>query len=203
MGGRGSGRTGSMGMLVDKCEDYRSIDLAWLRRKGNLTPGYSSSITWSRGGSVTASIRYRVENLGLRLMYRTYRNGGEWRDVDELFPFIYTATNFSRQRQWLQCLSCRRRCRVLYGGAQFRCRRCHRLRYESQYEPAWLRGTSRAQKIRVRHGGSGSLDEPFPEKPKGMHWRTYDRLVAQDERLIAIWVRSICEKWGIVRGAAA
>ena len=190
-----------MGMLVDKCEDYRSVDLAWLRREGYFKTGHSGRITWSRGGSVTAWIRYQVEGHGLRLIYRTRRSGDvEWRDIDELFPFIYTATNFAGRRQWLQCLSCQRCCRVLYGGAYFRCRRCHGLRYESQYEPAWLSGTSRAQKIRERYGGSGSLDEPFPDKPKGMHWRTYDRLVAQDERLTAIWVRGISEKWGILRG---
>ena len=198
MGGRGSGRSGSMGMLVDKCEDYRSVDLAWLRRKGNLTPGYSGRITWSRGGSVTGWINYRVETSGLRLIYRTRRNGEEWHDVDELFPFIYTATSFSGLRRWLQCLSCNRRCRILYGGAYFRCRRCYDLKYESQYEPAWLRGTSRAQKLRERYGGSGSLDEPFPEKPRGMHWRTYNRLVAEDERLTEIWFRAASEKLGIV-----
>jgi hypothetical protein len=187
-----------MGMLVDKCEDYRAVYLAALRRKGFLKPGYSGRITWSRGGSVTAWIEYRVESLGLRLIYRTRPPGGEWRDVDELFPFVYSATNFSGQRKWVQCLSCRGRCRVLYGGAHFRCRRCHGLRYESQYEPPWLRGTTRAQKIRERYGGSGSLDEPFPEKPKGMHWRTYDRLVAQDERLTAIWTRGMSERLGIL-----
>lgn len=78
---------------------------------------------------------------------------------------------------------------MLYGGAYFRCRHCHGLKYESQYEPPWLRGTTRAQKIRERYGGSGSLDEPFPEKPKGMHWRTYERLVAEDERLTRAWER--------------
>jgi hypothetical protein len=186
-----------MGMLVDKCEDYRSVDLAWLRRKKCLQPGNSGRITWSRGGSVTAWISYRIETSGLRLIYRTRRNGEEWRDIEELFPFLYTTTNFSGHRRWLQCLSCDHRCRILYGGTYFRCRRCHHLKYEAQYEPAWLRGVSRAQKIRERYGGSGSLDEPFPEKPKGMHWRTYRRLAAQDERLTAIWVRGISQRLGI------
>lgn len=198
MGGRGSGRSSSMGMLVDKCEDYRSLDIASLRRKGCLKPGFSGRITWSRGGTVRAWIQYRVEEMGLRLIYRTRRPGDEeWRDIDELFPFVYTATNFARRRKWLQCLSCRRRCRVLFGGAYFRCRQCHGLRYESQYEPAWLSGTSRAQKIRERYGGSGSLDEPFPGKPKGMHRRTYDRLVYQDEKLTALWIRGISEKFAL------
>jgi hypothetical protein len=188
-----------MGMLVDKCEDCRSIDLAWLRREGCLTPGYLERITWSRGGNKTASVNYRIEPTGLRLIYRTCRNGEEWRDIDEVFPFVYTATNFAGRRRWLQCLSCGRRCRVLYGGAYFRCRRCHGLKYESQYEPAWLRDTICAQKIRERHGGSGSLDEPFPDKPKGMHWRTYEFLVAEDERLTAIWVHAMSANFGALR----
>ena len=36
-------------------------------------------------------------------------------------------------------------------------------------------GLGKAQKIRMRLGGSPETEE-FPDKPKGMHWRTYDRL---------------------------
>jgi hypothetical protein len=32
------------------------------------------------------------------------------------------------------------------------------------------------RKIRMRLGGNGDIFDAFPDKPKGMHWRTYDRL---------------------------
>jgi hypothetical protein len=38
------------------------------------------------------------------------------------------------------------------------------------------RGLLKAQRIRVRLGGSANMLNDFPEKPKGMHWRTYERL---------------------------
>jgi hypothetical protein len=34
----------------------------------------------------------------------------------------------------------------------------------------------KAQKIRERLGGNASMLDDFPNKPKGMHWRTYDPL---------------------------
>jgi hypothetical protein len=37
----------------------------------------------------------------------------------------------------------------------------------------------RARAIRLKLGGSPSLADPFPEKPNGMHLRTYQRLYAQ------------------------
>lgn len=187
MGGRGSGRTGGLGMLTGKCHEYHSIDIDWLRRQRYLRPGYGGKLTWSRGGTPTGNIDYRVEAEGLRLIYKTRPTGGEWRDVDELVPLVETGTNFSGRRAWFRCLSCGRRCRILYGGSHFRCRSCHRLKYESQYEPTWVRAASRALKIRQRLGCREGVDDPFPAKPKGMHVKTYRRLEAEYERLTNNW----------------
>jgi len=34
----------------------------------------------------------------------------------------------------------------------------------------------KAQKIREQLGGSPSMFDEFPPKPKGMHWKRYERL---------------------------
>ncbi|MDP9475892.1 MAG: hypothetical protein M3R38_09425 [Actinomycetota bacterium] len=105
--------------------------------------------------------------------------GAEWEDVRELVPLEWTSCNFGRERPWFLCpgVGCGRRVAVLYGpGRYFLCRHCYDLRYESQREDGALRALRRAQKIREGLGGSANMTEPFPERPKSMHWRTYDRL---------------------------
>ena len=63
----------------------------------------------------------------------------------------------------------------LYGaGRLFACRHCYRLAYASQQESAHQRGLAKSQKIRMRLGGSVRMLDEFPDKPKGMHWRTYE-----------------------------
>jgi hypothetical protein len=65
---------------------------------------------------------------------------------------------------------------ILYGaGRYFLCRHCYDLSYENQREDLHTRIISKAQKIRQRLGGSASLMELLPPKPKGLHWRTYSR----------------------------
>jgi len=65
---------------------------------------------------------------------------------------------------------------TLYFGKVFSCRTCYGLVYDSKNGTRRNRGVWRAQSIRLKLGGSANLSEPFPEKPKGMHWRTYMQL---------------------------
>ncbi len=193
MGGRGSGRSGWGGVLTDKCHEYHSIDLAWLRRKKLLNLGHWSTVTWSRAGRETGSVRIECLQWGVRLVYRQRRAGDEWQDVNEFVPFVESATRFGGTRQWFRCLTCAARCRVLYGGTHFRCRRCHRLKYESQYEAAYARACSQAHALRRRLGCVGSLDDPFPPKPKGMHWKTYRQLEARDRKFQNLWAAGVMQ----------
>jgi hypothetical protein len=102
----------------------------------------------------------------------------------ELVRYAYTAQPFGGERQWFCCPGCRSPRRVLYG-AQPRCRECRSLVYASQYE-TWptMKHINRALRVRRKLGGRG-LAQPFPLKPKGMHWSTYDRLFQQEVRALS------------------
>lgn len=86
---------------------------------------------------------------------------------------------FGGHRPYWLCPSCGGRAAKLYGvGASYRCRTCHRIAYQTQREKAHDRVQTRANKIRKRLGGSPGV-EMIPRKPKGMHWRTYERYCAE------------------------
>lgn len=192
MGGANTGFWRSRG--AQQCEQMQSIDLAWLRRENSLNPGASGTLLWSRNGKETGSIEYMVLSVSLKVTYRSRGQDARWEYVEESLPFVWTDTRFDGLRRWFQCLSCGRRCRIVYGGPRFRCRMCHRLTYNSQYEPAWERPLTRARLVRMRLGGSASIEGPFPPKPKGMHWRTYERHFAKDQIAKGIWSR-IVQGW--------
>ncbi|MEO1610369.1 MAG: hypothetical protein AAFR90_13760 [Pseudomonadota bacterium] len=193
MGGRGSGRKASFGFFTDTCEDYLDIDIAWMQRRRMLVPGRAGSISWSRHGSHIASIGYVVQADSLRLNYRARSGGDDWCEICDFIAFAWTATNFGGKRQWFVCPGCEKRCRVIYGGALYRCRTCHGLRYESQYETSFSRACTQRHRLRKRLGQARSLEEPFPPKPKGMHWTTYETLKTRDEELERRWVTGIAD----------
>jgi hypothetical protein len=141
------------------------------------------------------------------LLYRHRRGlGDQWEDVQKPVSLDWSACNFGGQRPWFVCpgAGCGRRAAILYGpGRYFLCRPCYDLVYESQRENAMHRAFRRAQAIRERLGGSANMMKPFPEKPKGMHWSTYERLFwehheAEMKQLIGmrVWLDRLEKKVG-------
>jgi hypothetical protein len=160
------------------CEGTHSIDLAWLRRRRMLEPGRISTLTWSIGGERTGAISLAAQTDGVRLLCSLTGRDGTKTSINEFVPFTCTATMFGGRRQWFMCLKCRRRCRRIFGGRYFRCRKCYGLVYASTREPPHQRAIDRADRLRKRVGGDrGAFDgECFPPKPPRMRWRTYRRL---------------------------
>jgi hypothetical protein len=176
MGGMGSGRHWQFG--ADTTEGYRSIDVRWLKRKGLLSPGPSHRITWSRRGEVTGVISIRPEPGRVILDYRHQERGGEWQAESYPVYLDVTPCHMGGERHWFLCPAreCGRRVAILYGGKVFACRHCHQLAYPSQREKPWDRAARRADRIRGKMGWHpGILSGGGCGKPKGMHWRTYER----------------------------
>jgi hypothetical protein len=168
MGGLGSGRPENYTRAT--VERQRAIDLADLRRWGMLDR--PSVIEWSRGGASSGTTIVVPVDAGVRLLFRD----PEGQLKRQYIEFTTTPTRFGGRRQWFKCPSCGRGCRVIYGRRHLRCRRCMGLRYQSQFESKRWRLDGQAIKLRMRLGGSASLRDPFPPKPKHMRWASYKRL---------------------------
>ena len=186
MGGVGSG-TWYRGGSKTTCEEVRRVDIRYMRQQGMLQPGSRGWLNWTCRGEADGSIQYRVEANALILIYRYRENGGEWQDVVERVWLDRTPCNYGGERLWLNCPHCGKRVAILYGqGKRFLCRHCYRLTYGSQSEGLIGRMQRKARKIRKRLGGSDDLFMLVWDKPKGMHWKTFKRLVKEDEQAVTI-----------------
>jgi hypothetical protein len=166
------------------CESCRSIDVRRWDREDMLRAGQYFSCSWTRRGEPSGSISVRTESDAVVLSYWPRSRGATGsKPIEQRVPITWTACRFGGRRPWLICSGhsdgryCGRRVAVLYAADElFACRRCYGLAYASQQETPMYRGLAVAQKIRERLGGSTDIFEAFPDKPRGMHWTTYDRL---------------------------
>jgi hypothetical protein len=105
-----------------KVEEWRSVDLAELRRLRMLDPtrtaktGTIPALTWKTPK--------RVDQLGViarprGVLFLRRDDHGQLRKL--YLPFVYTATRFGGHRTWFQWPACFQRCRVLYGINSLRC----------------------------------------------------------------------------------
>ena len=191
MGGPGSGRywfAGARRSTADECR----LDVRALHRQGFLRPLVSGVVTWTDTG-YRSRVGFHVEgDERAEAFWLTYSVNGE--PVVLRVDLAWTACHFGGVRPWALCPSCGRRIAVLYGGRRFACWRCRGLAYASTREDRASRLIARAQRIRVRLGGSDNLWAPFPEKPPRMHWRTYWRLREEAEEAYAGAMMCVAER---------
>ena len=188
MGGIGSGRR-SAG-AADTVDDCCAMDVRFLAREGLLTPGRSSNLRWMRDGDAVASVRVSAEADRVVLSYRWRRFGAAWQAADYPVALGWTRCNFGARRPWFICPidGCGRRIALLYIGNAgiFTCRRCGALTYPCQREETGERAARQADKIRDRLGWPPGILNGPGGKPKGMHWRTFERLAARHDALVDV-----------------
>ena len=178
MGGWNSGRHGG----TDCTDDCRSIDIRRWQRDSLLITGRSFNWQWTQSGETVANIGVKAEGGRVMLSYRYRRNEGEWQSLDYPVKLATTSCTYGGVRNWFTgpAVGCGRRVALLYlGDKYFACRHCYRLAYNSQRETKGDRGYRGAGKVREKLGWMPGIANPPAGKPKGMHWRTYNCLVAK------------------------
>lgn len=152
-----------------KTSQTRSIDVRRWKRDGLLADGYFGwQWTDSETGKVESSIGVDISYGLVTLIYTT--NGQSYRNP---ISIVRTSCSFGGERVWFSCPRCRQRCAKLYlRWGHFRCRSCSQITYPSQSEDVLERLWRAQSKIEARLG-------PHRTKPKHMHLKTFDRLVAR------------------------
>lgn len=196
MGGYGSG-SGWRADAKSTTAELRSIDVRRWAREGMLRPGYVGGWQWSLHGKVVASIQMRAEVGRVVLGYRHRSRGSDWKAVEYPVEIKRTPCRYGGSRPWFTCPApgCERRVAILYGGAIFACRHCHRLTYASSRESFDDRMTRRADNIRDRLAWEPGILNGVGDKPKWMRWRTFERLTSEHHRLVQRSLRALALKY--------
>ncbi len=202
MGGFGSGRRYQGGK--DTTSDCRELDVRRMQRDGLLTPGRSFGWSWKRNGETVASIQVRTEADRVTLIYRHKHGDDDWQDKEYPVRLDWTACNYGGRRAWFLCpaTGCGRRVAKLYLGSAgiFACRHCYRLAYSCQRETAYDRAARRADKIRERLGWQAGILNGNGWKPKGMRWRTFERLTRQHDAFVDVSLAGMAKRFGLLQG---
>lgn len=197
MGGYGSGR--QFGKATTNT--MRPLDIRKLQRDGLLAPGRAFGWRWTRNGKEVASIQMRTEADRVILNYQSRSNGGEWQPMEYPVYLEWTPCNLGGRRAWFLCPArgCGRRVAILFGGSIFACRHCHKLAYQCQRETDDDRAMRRADTIRLRLGWGAGIANPEGGKPKGMHWRTFERLKAEYAAFTNASFAGMAERLGLMK----
>jgi hypothetical protein len=176
MGGSGSGRTGGY-PTSEACASY-VLNVQWLNKAKLRDGAYgTTSVTFSDGFSVSMKVDMtNPANRFVELVHERNTGGGE---EERYRVYLYrTRPPFGGVRWWFCCPYTHQTVAKLFlprGGHRFWSRGAYRLGYACQREAPRDRMWRRARKIRRELGGGDNLMDDYPDKPKWMRWRTYDR----------------------------
>lgn len=169
--GRGGSRYGAGRPATHvKAEHCRRIDVRRWHREGVLQAGRAGSWQWTNAetGERVATIGYRSDGSSVALNYSI-----DGRDCSQRVWLSHSACNYGGKRPWFTCPVRGERVAVLYQRAgRFACRHCQRISYSSQSDDLCGRTWRRQAKAEAKLG-------PNWARPKGMHERTWQRLLEQ------------------------
>ena len=135
------------------------------------------------------SIDIRGMDLSEGCMMLTLKRDGRVFQID----VAKTPLHYGGFRHWLVCDYCNRRVvqLLITNRPQIACRHCLKKRYESENESKLHRDARAARTIRAKLGWDMDYTFYNSRRPKGMHKKTFDRLVAIHNEKSAVVVAKI------------
>ena len=104
-------------------------------------------------------------------------------------PYAYdvgittSSCHYGNYRYWFICPHCGKRVGVLYCAGLYVCRQCIGANYATQLMQPIDKLFRKVAKIRHRLQWQQGIANGHGSRPKGMHQTTYDRLVAEYDRI--------------------
>ena len=187
MGGYLSGRQASSKPSI---EDHYSLDICLLNRRGFLEPEEKNVFWFSDGYEILITCRadYRGWSLCIIVQYLSRLSDGKIQCIEELIGIeIVDVLNGKAQRPYFHCPKLARRVGVLIlGNRGFAHRTYYRYLYRIQRQGHFDRAVTSGRKIKQRLGGSDQeAATDSPDRPKGMHRKTFNKLRKKHARAVA------------------
>ncbi len=182
MGGYGSGRQGGPPTV----ENGLTLDLNQLIRQRDILPGrhISGALMWSdaRSGEKIASIDFEASLVSQEHAWARLRYIDDGQLKDYRVQIEATTCHYGGIRWWWVCPISGQRVAKLYlppGATTFAARKVYQLAYQIQRDTKMDRTHARQRRLYRKLGGEYDYYEQSPpDRPKGMHQKTYERLVA-------------------------
>jgi hypothetical protein len=167
MGGFGSGQWQNGKALTTQ---HKRLDVGRVQRPAK---GHGTDFQrWNDGAGVWLLFRPLSAEVEMRLPGQPTQ-----RHTIELDT---TPLHYGGHRVWWKCPCCRARVGMLYWqNWRWQCRQCAGLAYKSTRQSEDSQAFGRVNKIRDKLGWGGGLASPMGGRPKGMHWKTYARLMQE------------------------
>ncbi len=187
MGGYGSGRQGGR-PTSDRTESVKlSIYKVMRGFNGKTAIGRKWTYSTIDGELVTYVLPRDDAPPIVRLEYRFDHRSRDTGNQTQFIQITSSPCRFGGKRWWWICPRTGQRVAMLFlpnGGIQFWSREAYGLGYQSTRETRIDRAHRKAGRLYRKLGGSydGPSSE-WPDKPKGMHWRTYNAIC---ERINAV-----------------
>ena len=167
MGGFGSG-SWQLGKALTAAR--MQLDIRKIQRPAKGCGTHFQS--WNNGASLWLTFRKFTAEVETRLPGQPTKRHSIELDT--------TPLNYGGHRVWWKCPCCSARVGLLYWEDwRWQCRKCAGLVHESTRQTDDSLAYARVNKIRERLGWGGGLCSPMGGRKKGMHFKTYVRLMQQ------------------------